>query len=46
MAKVLGKFGTTRCQIKDMDIAFPQVPHNPVLVWWFGYCDSMKFGNF
>ena len=46
MAKVLGIYGTTRCQIKDMDIVFPQVPHNPVLAKWFGYCDSMKYGSF
>ena len=30
MAKVLGIYVTTRCQIKDMDIVFPQVPHNPI----------------
>ena len=46
MAKVLGIYGTTRCQIKDMDIVFPQVPLNPVLAKWFGYCDSMKYGSF
>ena len=46
VAKVFGIYGTTRCQIKDMDIVFPQVPHNPVLAKWFGYCDSMKYGSF
>ena len=46
MAKVLGIYGTTRCQIKDMDIVFPQVPLNLVLAKWFGYCDSMKYGSF
>ena len=46
MAKVLGVYGTTRCQIKDMDIVFLQVPHNPVLAKWFGYCDAMKYGSF
>ena len=44
--KVLGIYGTTRCQIKGMDIVFPQVPLNPVLAKWFGYCDSMKYGSF
>ena len=46
MAKVLAIYGTSRCQIKDMDIVFPQVPLNPVLAKWFGYCDSMKYGSF
>ena len=46
MAKVLGLYGTTRCQIKDMYIVFPPVPLNPVLAKWFGYCDSMKYGSF
>ena len=31
VARVFGIYGTTRCQIKDMDIVFTQVPHNPVL---------------
>ena len=46
MAKVLGIYGTTRCQMKDMDIFFPKVPHNPVLAKRFGYSDSMKQGSF
>ena len=36
-------YGTTRCQMKDMDIVSPQVvPHNPVLAMWLEYSDSMK----
>ena len=46
VAKILEQYESTRCQIKDMDIVFPQVPLNPVLAKWFGYCDSMKYGSF
>ena len=46
VANVFGMYGTTRCQIKDMDMVFPQVPLNPLLAKWFGYCDSMKYGSF
>ena len=42
VAKVLVIYETTRCQMKDMDIVFPQVSYNPVLAKWFGSCDSMK----
>ena len=41
VAKILELYESTRCQIKDMDIVFPQVPHYPVLAKWFGYCDSI-----
>ena len=35
VAKILELYGSARCQIKDMDIVFTQVPHNLVLFKWF-----------
>ena len=45
-AKVLVISTTDRSQMKDLDISFPEVPHNPVLAKWCGNCDSLKQGCF
>ena len=46
VARIIEIFCITRYQIKDMDILFPLVPHDQILVKWLGHSEPAKLGSF
>ena len=46
MARIIEIFCITRYQMKDMDILFPLVPHDQILVKWLSYSEPAKLGSF
>ena len=46
VAKIIDIFGITRYQMKDMDILFPLVPHDQILLKWLGHSEPAKLGSF
>ena len=46
VARIIEIFCITRYQIKDMDILFPLVPHDQILVKWLGHSKPAKLGSF
>ena len=46
VARIIEIFCLTRYQIKDMDILFPLVPHDQILVKWLGHSKPAKLGSF
>ena len=46
MARIVEIFCITRYQMKDMDILFPLVPHDQILLKWLGHSEPAKLGSF
>ena len=46
VARIREIFFITRYQMKDMDILFPLVPYDQILVKWLGHSEPAKLGSF
>ena len=46
VARIIEIFWITRYQMKDMDILFPLVPHDQILLKWLGHSKPAKLGSF
>ena len=46
VTKLLVTHGTTRYQMKDINIIFPMIPLSFLWVKWFGYYSLSKLSNF
>ena len=46
VARKMEIFCITRYQMKDMDILFPLVAYDQILVKWLGHSEPAKLGDF
>ena len=45
-ANSMDRISSTRYQMKDMNMIFPLIPQNPILVEWFSHSGWSKLGGF
>ena len=45
-ANSMDRISSTRYQLKDMNMIFPLIPQNPILVEWFSHSGWSKLGGF
>ena len=46
VANSMDRISSTRYQMKDMNMIFPLIPQNPILVEWFSHSGWSKLGGF
>ena len=46
MARMMKIFCVIRYQMKDVDILYPLVPYDLILVTWLGHSEPAKLGDF